>query len=129
MQVLSQDTNGAHDRLANIKVFGSLNDPVDDEVELPAEHLVQRLVLAWLGDAVPRQDQLGVGALEHWGQQSQRKIPITPDSYARLPNIKLEERLKSPFSEFKCCVFISHVGAKFLPKQLHSKRSTNMNLM
>lgn len=65
MQVLGQDTNGAHDGLAHIKVFGSLNDPVDYKVDLPAEHLVQRLVLAWLGNVVPRQDQLGVGALEH----------------------------------------------------------------
>lgn len=65
MQVLGQNTNGAHDRLANIKVFGSLNDPVDYEVDFPAEHPVQRLALTWLGNAVPRQDQLSVGALKH----------------------------------------------------------------
>lgn len=65
MQVLGQNTNGAHYRLTNIKVSGSLNNAVDYEVELPAEHLVQRLVLAWLGNSVPRQDQLSVGALKH----------------------------------------------------------------
>lgn len=46
MQVLGQNSNGAHDRLANIKVVHSLNDAVDDYVDFPAEHLVQRLVLA-----------------------------------------------------------------------------------
>ena len=65
MQVLGQNANGAHDRLANIKVPGPLNDPVDYEVDFPAEHLVQRLVLARLGNKVPRQDQLSVGALKH----------------------------------------------------------------
>lgn len=65
MQVLSQNANGAHNRLANVKVFGSLNDPVDYEVNFPAEHLVQRLLLTRLGNAVPRQDQLSVGALKH----------------------------------------------------------------
>lgn len=65
MQVLGQNPNGAHHRLANIKVFGSLNDPVDYKVNLPAEHLVKRLTLRRLGNAIPRQDQLSVGALEH----------------------------------------------------------------
>lgn len=65
MQVLGQNSNGAHNRLANIKVFGSLNDAVDYYVDFPDEHLVQRLLRTRLGDAVPRQDQLSVGALEH----------------------------------------------------------------
>lgn len=65
MQMLGQNTNGAHDSLGNIKVFGSPNDPVDYEVKLSAEHLVQRLVLAWLRKAVPREDQLGVRTLKH----------------------------------------------------------------
>lgn len=65
MQVLSQNPNGAHHRLADIKVIGLLNDAVNYEVEFPAEHLMQRLVLAWFGNTVPRQDQLCVGALKH----------------------------------------------------------------
>lgn len=65
MQVLSQNTNGAHRHLANIKVFASLNDAVDYEIKLLTEDLVQRLALAWLRNAVPRQDQLSVGALKH----------------------------------------------------------------
>lgn len=65
MQVLSQNSNGAHDCLANIKVFHSLNDAVDYYVDFPAEHLVQRLALARLGNVVPRHEQLSVGALKH----------------------------------------------------------------
>jgi len=65
MQVLGQNANGAHHRLADIKVSGPFNDAVYDEVKFPAEHLMQRLLLTWLGDAVPRHDQLSVGTLEH----------------------------------------------------------------
>lgn len=65
MQVLGQNSNGAHNRLANIKVFGSLNDAIDYYVDFPAKHLVQRLLRTRLGDAVPRQDQLSVDALKH----------------------------------------------------------------
>lgn len=73
MQMLGQNANGAHHRLANIKVFGSLNDSVDYEVDLPAEHLVQRLALTWLRDVVPRQNQLSIGALKHCGEKQQHK--------------------------------------------------------
>lgn len=73
MQVLGQNTNGAHDRLANIKVFGSVNDAVDYEVKFPAQHLVQRLVLSRLGNVVPGQDQLSIGALEHCEGSSKKK--------------------------------------------------------
>lgn len=65
MQVLGENPNGAHDRLAHIKVPRSRDDAVDDCVDFPAEHLAQRLAGARLGNAVPRQDQLSVGALEH----------------------------------------------------------------
>lgn len=65
-QVLGEDPDGAHDRLAHIKVPRPLDDALDDCVDFPAEHLVQRLAQAQLGAAVPRQDQLSVGALEHW---------------------------------------------------------------
>lgn len=65
MQVLGQNTNGAHDRLANIEVVRRLNDAVNYYVGFPAEHLVQRLVLTRLGNVVPRQDQLSVGTLKH----------------------------------------------------------------
>lgn len=94
MQVLGQNPNGAHDRLAHIKVSGSLNDPADYEVEFPAEHLVQRLVLAGLGNGVPRQDQLSVGALKHWGEQSQKKFTVTPSSHAPLLNIRLQRLVR-----------------------------------
>lgn len=65
MQVLGQNPNGAHHRLADVKVSGPLNDAVNYEVKLPAEQHVQRLVLAGLGDAVPGQDQPSVGTLKH----------------------------------------------------------------
>lgn len=65
-QVLGEDPDGAHDRLAHIKFPRPLDDALDDCVDFPAEHLVQRLAQAQLGAAVPRQDQLSVGALEHW---------------------------------------------------------------
>lgn len=65
MQVLGQNPNGAHDCVGDIKVFGSFNDAVDYKVEFPAENLVQGLLLARLGDGVPRQDQLSVGAFKH----------------------------------------------------------------
>lgn len=71
MQVLGQNTNGAHNHMANIKVFGSLNNALDYEIKLLAEHLVQRLVFAWLGNTVPRQEQLNVGAIKHWGEHPQ----------------------------------------------------------
>lgn len=76
MQVLSQNTNAAHDRLANVEAFGSLDDAVDHKVELPAEHLVQGLAPTRLGDAVPRQEQLGVGALEHCRRR--KNSTVTP---------------------------------------------------
>lgn len=98
MQVLGQNSNGAHDRLAHIKVFRSRNDAVDYYVDFPAEHLVQRVVQAWFGDAVPRQDQLRVGTLKHCGEQSQRKVTLAPSSHAHLQNIK-----HSGCSGFKAC--------------------------
>lgn len=64
MQMLRQDANGPHDRLAHVKVPRSLDDAVDHHVHLPAEHPVQRLGLARLRDAVPGQDQLRVGAFK-----------------------------------------------------------------
>lgn len=90
VQVLGQNPNGAYDSLANIKVFCSLNDPVNYKVKLPAEHLVQRLVLTWLKDTVPRQHQLSVGTLKHWWEQSQRKITVAPSSHTHLLTIKLK---------------------------------------
>lgn len=65
MQVLGQNTNGAHDRLANIEVVRCLNDAVNYYVDFPAENLVQKLVLTRLGNVVPRQDQLSVDTLKH----------------------------------------------------------------
>lgn len=93
MQVLGQNTDGAHDCLANIKVFGLLNNSVDYEVEFPAEHLVQRLLLTGLGNAVPRQNQLSVGALKHCGEKptTQKKFTSTPSSHTRPLNIKLKD--------------------------------------
>lgn len=99
MQVLGQNSNGAHDRLANIKVFRSRNDAVDYYVDFPAEHLVQRMVQTWFGDAVPRQDQLRVGTLKHCGEQSQRKLALAPSSHAHLQNIK-----HSDCSDFHACL-------------------------
>lgn len=64
MQVLRQNANRTHDCLAHIKASHSLDDAVDQDVHLPAEHQVQRLGLERLGDAVPRQDELSVGALK-----------------------------------------------------------------
>lgn len=64
MQVLGQNANGAHDCLAHIKAACSLDDTLDHDVDFPAEHPVQRLQLQRLGDAVPRQDELSVGALK-----------------------------------------------------------------
>lgn len=85
MQVLGEDPDGAHDCLTDIEVSGPLDDALDDCVDFPAKHLVQRLVKAQLGGAVPRQDQLSVGALEHWRyggrgrkEQSQRKPTLAP---------------------------------------------------
>lgn len=72
MQVLGQNANGTHDCLAHIKASRSLNDAVDHDVDFPAEHPVQRLGLERLRDAVPRQDELSVGALKDWGEQSQQ---------------------------------------------------------
>lgn len=63
--MLGQDADGAHHCLANIKVPGPADEPVDEGVHLAAEHLVQRLEVARLGHAVPGQHQLSVGALEH----------------------------------------------------------------
>lgn len=99
MQVLGQNSNGAHNRLANIKVFGSLNDAVDYYVDFPDEHLVQRLLRTRLGDAVPRQDQLSVGALKHWGEQPQKKFALAPSSHAHLQHIKHKD-----CSDFKACL-------------------------
>lgn len=65
MQVLGQNPNGAHHRLADVKVSGPLNDAVNYEVKLPAEQHVQWLVLAGLRDAVPRHDQPSVGTLKY----------------------------------------------------------------
>lgn len=76
MQMLGQNANGTHDRLAHIKVSRSLDDAVDHDVDFPAEHLVQRLGLAWLRNAVPRLDELSVGALKDWGEQSQKELHI-----------------------------------------------------
>lgn len=67
MQVLGQNANGTHDCLAHIKASRSLDDAVDHDVDFPAEHPVQRLQLQRLRDAVPRQDELSVGALKDWG--------------------------------------------------------------
>lgn len=64
MQVLGQDANGTHDRLAHVKAPHPLDDALDHDVGFPAEHPVQRLGLERLRDAVPRQDELSVGALE-----------------------------------------------------------------
>lgn len=66
VQVLGKDPDGAHDCLAHVEVSRPLDDALDDCVDFPAEHLVQRLLQAQLGGAVPRQDQLSVGAFEHW---------------------------------------------------------------
>lgn len=64
MQVLGQNANGTHDCLAHIKASRSLDDTLDHDVDFPAEHLVQRLGFERLRDAVPRQDELSVGALK-----------------------------------------------------------------
>lgn len=103
--MLGEDPDGAHDRLAHIEVPRPLDDALDDGVHFPAQHLVQGLAQAQLGAAVPRPDQLSVGALEHWrdggevvggvglvewdggggggGEQSQRKPALAPQSHAR----------------------------------------------
>lgn len=64
MQVLGQNADGTHDRLAHIKALRSLDDAVDHHIHFPAEHEAQRLGLQRLRDAVPRQDELSVGALK-----------------------------------------------------------------
>lgn len=71
MQVLCQNLNWAHHSLADIKVPGPLNKAVDHKVEIPAEDLVKGLLVPGLGDTVPWQNQLSVGALEHWEDLSQ----------------------------------------------------------
>lgn len=94
MQVLGQNPNGAHDCVGDIKVFGPFNDAVDYKVKFPAENLVQGLLLARLGDGVPRQDELSVGAFKHCedsrhtASQSQRKVTFTLCSHAHLLSIK-----------------------------------------
>lgn len=62
--MLGQNANGTHDGLAHIEVSRPLDDAVNHDVRLAAQHAVQRLGLAWLRDAVPRQDELSVGALK-----------------------------------------------------------------
>lgn len=122
MQVLGQNSNGAHDRLANIKVVHSLNDAVDDYVDFPAEHLVQRLVLAWLGNTVPRQDQLSVGTLKHWGEQAQREFTPAPSSHTHTSwalHTKTAVTLKLVWWNSSCSLFLS--------KLLISKLSTNVH--
>lgn len=84
MQMLRQNANGTHDRLAHVKVSRSLDDAADHHVHLPAEHPVQRLGLARLRDAVPRQDELSVGTLKDWGEQPQKEIHINAGSPAHL---------------------------------------------
>lgn len=64
MQVLGENADGTHDCLAHIKASRSLDDAFDHDVHFPAEHPVQRLGLERLRDAVPRQDELSVGALK-----------------------------------------------------------------
>lgn len=72
MQVLGQNANRTHDCLAHIKPSRSLDEALDHDVGFPAERLMQRLGLERLRNAVPRQDELGVGALKDWGERSQR---------------------------------------------------------
>lgn len=127
MQVLGQNSNGAHNHLANIKVFGSLNDAVDYYVDFPDEHLVQRLLRTRLGDAVPRQDQLSVGALKHWGEQPQKKFALAPSSHAHLQHIKHKD-----CSDFKACLVKFKLSSffffLFLSKLFISKlNSTNIH--
>lgn len=81
MQVLGQNPNEAHDCVGDIKVFGPLNDAVDYKVKLPAEHLVQRLLLTRLGDGVPRQDQLSVGAFKHCEDSQHHGESVTKENY------------------------------------------------
>lgn len=106
MQVLGENPNGAHDRLAHIKVPRSHDDAVDDCVDFPAEHLVQRLAQARLGNAVPRQDQLSVGALKHWGRAVTKEtrisatIPRSPTQHQR----RRLQRLSSLFGKVQTLV-------------------------
>lgn len=126
MQVLCQNANGAHDRLANIKVFGSFNDSVDYEVDLPAEHLVQRLALTRLRDDVPRQNQLSVGALKHYEEYPQHKREFT---FWAATHTHTSTTSNSGTFKLLWCFFISLLmsGAEILLKCIHFKLNTNIH--
>lgn len=56
MEVLGQDANAAHTCWADIKVFASADDLINDLVKLPPQHPVQELTVTGLRDAVPGED-------------------------------------------------------------------------
>ena len=63
--MLGQNADATHTCSTDVKVFGFVNDLVEDTVKLPPQHLVEWLTVTRLWECVPGEDQLDIRTLKH----------------------------------------------------------------